>query len=334
MGNKDRKQIKLQIQKQPGMEESAPAAELLNEAQTEMGLPSFRDSAPSSGGGMSIAELINEGVGAAAQPVPEQVSGEGDLKRFECIGCGLIGEAPAELESCLCPDCGEAMYPLDLFDGEDTVSYLYGSGMDSDEIKIPRHTATQIPETRSGGAMSDSKRLIKVAQPVNVGMFSSTATGTVNPVSSSQSLKPMDFFSSTGSSNSQPLATAVGGGEPDSGSVMSGEILAEIERERKSLQDEWAQLQKQQSEFEAAILEFEKRSQELEAMHLKLELKQQGIGSQTEFKIPQDVITALDGDRLPRMKYKPGKGLIFVMWAVGVLALLQMVVILFLLIRK
>ncbi len=115
--------------------------------------------------------------------------------------------------------------------------------------------------------MTDSRRSIKVAQPVSVGMFSSTGTGPVSGSSSSVSLKAVDFLSNTGSSSSIQLEVKA--------LTPTEDELASIEREKRNILDERRRLQQEQDEFAAAVAEFEKKSKVLEEMRLGIELEKQ-----------------------------------------------------------
>ncbi|MDD3118146.1 MAG: hypothetical protein PHQ27_03125 [Victivallales bacterium] len=195
----------------------------------------------------SLADMIDAGIREAAAGT---VAGS---CRMECIDCGAVYNSEQPLETCECPQCHGVMYPQGIFNEEDTVTY---DAADTD---------TLLREHGSGeNEMTESKRALKVAQPVSVGMFTSTHTGPISG-SSSTALKMVDFLS--GSSSSIQLEPRV--------ISSTEEEMAAIDREKRNLLEERRRLQEEQNEFASAVAAFENRSKDLEELRLNLELEKE-----------------------------------------------------------
>ncbi len=246
-----------------------PSIQELTLAQTEIGMPAFREDIPEESDTGSLSNGFDEDfpedfeknpgdsgeylVADEDQSPDATVHSPTDIVEMECIECGETAMFESGTETAKCRKCGGIMYPVGLFDGEDTISYF--SSPSADELKAEE---------------TDRKSAIKVAQPVSVGMFSSTASGTLNPVASSQNMKPLDFFTQTGSTNSVPLSLQ---DSNPSGSVVTAELLDEMSRERKNLSEEKNRLKQERADFERAVTEFEGKARKLEQLRLELELK-------------------------------------------------------------
>jgi hypothetical protein len=257
---------KSRIQLQP-LKKISP---VITQAKTELGHPAVKINEAQS---TSITDMINESVGEhkarqtlTIKPVKrsspsndylvadDSVQDLPEIQKMECLECGANAEVEAGVETARCGQCGGTMYPVDLFNGEDTLAYADPL---SDPVVSP---------------LIDKKKTIKVAQPVNVGMFSSTTTGKLNKVASSPNLNPSEFFTSSRQQGSMTSKLASLAANPGC-SPVTAEILTEISRERKKLTEEKSRLKQEQADFEQAIADFEEKSKELEQLRLELELK-------------------------------------------------------------
>lgn len=248
------------------------------QAKTELGHPAVKIQESSS---TSIADMINESVGAqkvrqtlTIKPVRRSLESDDylvaedsspslggavhshrEVQELECLECGERFEVGAGIETAQCGKCGGTMYPVSLFDGEDTLAYA------AEPLSDPGISP-----------LVNKKKTIKVAQPVNVGMFSSTTTGKLNKVASSPNLNPSEFFTSSRQQGSMTSKLASLASNPGC-SPVTAEILTEISRERKKLTEEKSRLKQEQADFEQAIADFEEKTKELEQLRLELELK-------------------------------------------------------------
>ncbi len=234
------------------------------QAETEVGLPVYKENSQleEDSGFLEddFSEALEKQPGDSGEYLvaddnqsPEAtVHSPTEVVELECIECGETAMYESGIETAKCRKCGGVMYPIGLFDGEDTISYFNPS---QEEELQPDDT---------------DRKSIKVAQPVSVGMFSSTSSNTLNPIGSSQNMKPLDFFSQTGSTNSVPLSLQ---DSNPSGSIVTAELLDEMSRERKNLTEEKARLKRERVEFEQAVTEFEEKARKLEQLRLELELK-------------------------------------------------------------
>ncbi len=239
--------------------------------------------------------------------------------KMECIECGAIYESESPLESCTCPECHGTMYPLDLFNGEDTLSYngfQVEADLDDNEDDTSTVSMSQ-PESDVVNRMTESKRSIKVAQPISVGMFSSTGTGPLNSASSI-SLKTVDFLSNTGSSSAIQIEPRL--------LTPTEEELASLEREKRNIQEERCRLQQEQDEFAAAVAEFENKSKVLEEMRLEIELEKQ---QQTTVNATQTANMMLIQEQLLRKQEQKSQRVIIIMGVVMALEALAMILLMF-----
>ena len=267
---------------------------VITQAKTELGHPAVKETQPT-----SITDMINESVSEhkvrqtlSVKPVKrsspsndylvadDSVQDIFEIQKMECLECGANAEVEAGVETARCGQCGGTMYPVDLFNGEDTLAYA------ADPLSDP-----VVPP------LMDKKKTIKVAQPVNVGMFSSTTTGKLNKVASSPNLNPSEFFTSSRQQGSMTSKLASLAANPGC-SPVTAEILTEISRERKKLTEEKSRLKQEQADFEQAIADFEEKSKELEQLRLELELKdatsrlplQESLMAHSETDQDEDVI--------------------------------------------
>lgn len=263
----------------------------------------------------SLAAMIDESI---SEPQPE-TGNAAFAKEMECVNCGLLADVDMDVESCTCPDCGGTMYPSAAIDSEKTISYLDASSSVDGEIE------------EEGDGESDSAqrfRSIKVAQPVSVGMFTATGSSAINPSSSSQQIKGVDFLS-TGSGSSLSLSES----QKNCNAKMS-----ELEMMKKNLEEEKAELQLQREQLEAAIGDFNEKRQMFEQIRLDWELQRQNAAAapvtpteevinMAETLLAQDPLNVAINSRKEKM-------LTIAMAIMGVLLLLQTIGLVLLAIKR
>lgn len=261
----------------------------------------------------SLAAMIDESL---ATPQPEAGTAA-FAKEMECVNCGLLADVDMDVESCTCPDCGGTMYPSAAIDSDKTISYLDASS-DDDE------------RDESGGESDAAQRFksIKVAQPVSVGMFTATGSSAINPSSSSQQIKGVDFLS-TGSGSSLSLSES----QKNCNAKMS-----ELEMIKRNLEEEKAELQQQREQLEAAIGDFNEKRQMFEQIRLDWELQRQNAAA-TPVTPTQEVInmaeTLLAQDPLNvAINSRKEKMLTIAMVIMGILLLLQTIGLVLLAVRR
>jgi len=203
----------------------------------------------------SLSHMIQEEVAAAqveAQPA-------GFKKEMVCVKCGLLADVDMDVPSCACPDCGGTMYP-NTADHEQTITYL-------EDEEAGDNLQAENPMTASSSA--SGMHAIKVAQPVNVGIF----TGNGAAASTTSSQKGIDFLSSSSSSSSSIRVMT------ESQKNLHARI-SELEMTVKNLEEEKAELHKQQEQLEKAIADFNEKRKAFEQYRLEFELRTQSSDGQ------------------------------------------------------
>lgn len=187
--------------------------------------------------------------------VPEAIESESEQpfsKEMECISCGLLADVDMDVETCTCPDCGETMYPSESIDLEATDNDL--------EIEVQ-------DDEQSDNNLGQRFRSIKVAHPVNVGMFSSTNSGSISVSASSKKLGKIDFLSSTSSTPSIVLESQ----------SSSDPAVLELEMALKNVEEERADLSHQREQLTRAINDFNEKRKAFEKFRLEWELQRQNL---------------------------------------------------------
>jgi len=221
----------------------------------------------------SLADLIGEEVSAAT---PQQTAEpETFLKEMVCVKCGLLADVDMDVPSCECPDCNGTMFPSDA-EHDRTVSYLEDEEENDNLVAGEADDGVEYGTTGPGG--------IKVAQPVNVGMF----TG----ASPSSSQKGIDFLSTSSSSSNSSLRVT------ESQKNLHARIT-ELEMVVKNLEEEKAEMARQQEQLNVAITEFNEKRKAFEQYRLEFELRTQAAEGPTPLNMQ-------DGDNLQMAKTQTG----------------------------